>query len=90
MIGTEASLAIEAPAADETAAPMEKVVVYVFVRKNRDGTVVDYHLDKPSVYDLLNEEILALIVQAQLLPPSPEVRGDIVEFVVPVAFSLQR
>jgi len=43
-----------------------------------------------SVYDLLNEEILALIVQAQLLPPSPEVRGDIVEFVVPVAFSLQR
>jgi len=48
LIGTEASLAIEAPAADESAALIAGVVVYVFVRKNRDGTVVDYHLDKPS------------------------------------------
>lgn len=69
----------------------QEAVVYVRVRINRDGTVVDYRLEKPSTHEALNQETLALIARAQPLPPPPmEVTGETVEFVVPVEFFLRK
>ncbi|MGX9462691.1 energy transducer TonB [Shewanella sp. A14] len=69
----------------------QEAVVYVRVSINRDGTVVDYRLEKPSAYNTLNQATMALIARAQPLPSPPkEVTGDIIEFVVPVEFFLKR
>ena len=69
----------------------QEAMVYVRVRINRDGTVVDYRLEQPCPHEPLNQESLALIARAQPLPPPPEeVVGETIEFVVPVEFSLRR
>lgn len=69
----------------------QQAIVYVRVRINRDGTVVDYRLEQPSRYQPLNQESLTLIARAQPLPPPPaDVEGEPVEFVVPVEYSLRR
>ena len=69
----------------------QEAVVYVRVQINRDGTVVDYRLERQSRHEALNQESLALIARAQPLPPPPEaLEGNIVEFVVPIEFSLIR
>ncbi len=68
----------------------EEGVVYVRVKINRDGTLVNYRLDKSCKHEALNKEALAMIARAQPLPPPPtEVEGDTVEFVVPVEFFLR-
>lgn len=69
----------------------QEAVVYVKVKINRDGTVIDHRLEQPSAYEALNQESLALITRAQPFPPPPDdITGDSIEFVVPIAFSLQR
>ena len=69
----------------------QEAIVYVRVSINRDGTVIDYRLERPSTYEALNRETLALIARAQPLPPPPQdTVSDIVEFVVPVEFFLRR
>lgn len=68
-----------------------EAIVYVRITINRDGTVVDYRLETPSAYKILNQETLALIARAQPLPsPPPEVLGETVKFVVPVEFFLKK
>lgn len=65
-------------------------VVYVRVKINRHGNLVEHHLTTLSPYDSLNKETLALIQRAQPLPPPPSyLNGDTVEFIIPVAFSLK-
>lgn len=69
----------------------QEAVVYVHITINRDGTVVDYRLTEPCAYKALNQETLALIARAQPLPPPPpDIKGDTVEFVVPVEFFLRK
>jgi protein TonB len=66
-------------------------VVTVRVRMNRDGSVASYQLESPSAYQALHKETLALIKRAQPLPPPPaQMKGESIEFVVPIVFSLKR
>ena len=68
----------------------QEAVVRVSVKMNRDGSVIEHHLTRLCPYKSLNKETLALIRRAQPLPPPPiEIAGSMVEFVVPVAFSLR-
>lgn len=68
-----------------------EAIVFVRVKINRDGYLIEHRLVRASDYDTLNRETLALISRAQPLPPPPaEVIGDTIEFVVPVAYSLRR
>ncbi len=56
---------------------------------DRQGRVLSFRLDKSSGFTLLDEEVLELIQRAQPVPaPPPEIPGDRIEVLVPVAFSL--
>jgi protein TonB len=69
----------------------QEAVVYVRVKIDREGNVISHWLERPSRYEPLNKEGLALIKRSQPLPPPPEeVEGESIEFVVPVEFSLRR
>jgi periplasmic protein TonB len=58
---------------------------------DRQGRVLSFRLDKSSGFTLLDEEVLELIQRAQPVPaPPPEIPGDRIEVLVPVAFSLKR
>lgn len=68
----------------------QEAVVYVWIKINRDGTVLESRLERPSIYEALNKETLALITRSEPLPPPPEdMKGDTIEFVVPVEFFLK-
>ena len=67
----------------------QEAIVYVRVKINRDGTVINYQLEKNCPYEPLNQATLALIARAQPLPPPPEtITGETIEFVVPVEYFL--
>ncbi len=69
----------------------EEAIILVRVIISRDGMVLNSRLEKPSEFDALNKEALALVARAQPLPaPPPEVKGKTIEFVIPVEFSLRR
>jgi len=56
-----------------------------------EGKVISSRINKSSGFELLDDEVLALIQRAQPVPsPPPEVAGDRIELLVPVAFSLRR
>jgi len=58
---------------------------------DREGKVPASEINKSSGFELLDEEVLALIQRAQPLPaPPPEVTGNRIEMLVPVAFSLRK
>ena len=58
---------------------------------DREGKVLASEINKSSGFELLDEEVLALIQRAQPLPaPPPEVTGNRIEMLVPVAFSLRK
>lgn len=58
---------------------------------DRQGKVLSSQITKSSGFELLDEEVLALIQRAQPVPsPPPEVGGNRIELQVPVAFSLRR
>jgi periplasmic protein TonB len=66
-------------------------VVYLRFAMDRQGRVTSSQINKSSDFELLDDEVLALIQRAQPLPaPPPEVPGAVVDLVVPVAFSLRR
>ncbi|PCJ31305.1 MAG: hypothetical protein COA90_06550 [Gammaproteobacteria bacterium] len=68
----------------------QQAVVYARVVISRTGAVLSYSLDRPSKYKALNKETLALIKRADPLPaPPPEIEGETIEFVVPVAFTIK-
>lgn len=68
-----------------------EAVIYVQVIIDREGRVVQHQLIEASQYKSLNREVLALITRAQPLPVPPAEFGDeVVEFVVPIRFSLKR
>lgn len=69
----------------------QEAVIYVQVTITRNGRVIKHQLEKPSRYKALNREVLSLIVRAQPLPPPPkEMKGETVEILLPVVFSLRR
>jgi protein TonB len=52
---------------------------------------VSSQINKSSGFELLDDEVLALVQRAQPVPsPPPEVTGDRIELLVPVAFSLHK
>jgi len=58
---------------------------------DRESKVISSQINKSSGFELLDDEVLALIQRAQPVPsPPPEVAGDRIELLVPVAFSLRR
>ena len=66
-------------------------VVYLRFAMDRHGRVTSSQINKSSGFELLDDEVLDLIQRAQPLPaPPPEVPGDQISLVVPVAFSLRR
>lgn len=66
-------------------------VSYLRFTMDRDGNVLAKSLERSAGYALLDEETLALIDRAQPLPkPPPEMKGEQLEFVVPVEFFLNR
>jgi protein TonB len=68
-----------------------EAVIYVQVTITRDGQVVKHQLEKASQYKALNREVLSLITRAQPLPPLPkEIKGETLEILLPVVFSLRR
>jgi protein TonB len=66
-------------------------VVYLRFAIDRGGKVLSSQINKSSGFELLDDEVLALIQRAQPVPsPPPEVAGDRIELLVPVAFSLRK
>jgi len=66
-------------------------VAYLRFTIDREGKVISSRINKSSGFELLDDEVLALIQRAQPVPsPPPEVAGDRIELLVPVAFSLRR
>ena len=58
---------------------------------DREGKVLASEINKSSGFELLDEEVLALIQRAQPVPaPPPEVTGNRIEMLVPVSFSLRK
>jgi protein TonB len=58
---------------------------------DRSGKVLSYARARSAGFDMLDEEVLAMIRRAQPLPAlSPEVKDPTVEIVVPVRFMLRR
>jgi periplasmic protein TonB len=69
----------------------EQGVVYLRFAIDRQGRVLSSQINKSSGFELLDDEVLALVQRAQPVPsPPPEVTGDRIELLVPVAFSLRR
>lgn len=57
---------------------------------DREGRLLSVRLEHPCGVDSLDEEALALVDRAQPFPPPPpEIKGDRVELVVPVDFSIR-
>jgi periplasmic protein TonB len=66
-------------------------VVYLRFAIDRRGKVLSSQINRSSGFELLDDEVLALIQRAQPLPSPPaEITGDRIELEVPVAFSLRR
>jgi protein TonB len=58
---------------------------------DRQGNVLSSQINKSSGFELLDNEVLALIERAKPVPaPPPEMGGSRFELQVPVAFSLRR
>lgn len=66
-------------------------VAYLRFAMDREGDVLSASIERSSGYPLLDKETLALIGRAQPLPKPPEgMPGELLEFVVPVEFFLNR
>jgi protein TonB len=64
-------------------------VAYLRFAIDRQGKVLSSQINKSSGFELLDDEVLALVQRAQPMPtPPPEVLGERIDLVVPVAFSL--
>lgn len=58
---------------------------------DRKGDILNARLEKGSDYSVLDNEGLAMLKRAGRVPPPPsEVKGDVIELVVPVRFFLRR
>jgi protein TonB len=58
---------------------------------DRQGKVLSSQINKSSGFELLDDEVLALVQRAQPVPPPPpEISGNRIELQVPVAFTLRR
>lgn len=66
-------------------------VVYLRFTMDREGNVLAKSIEQSAGHPLLDDETLELIDRAQPLPEPPtEMQGEILEFVVPVEFFLNR
>jgi protein TonB len=66
-------------------------VVQVRFTVDRHGAVLSSRIDRGSGYPLLDDETLATVRRASPMPPPPsEIKGDPVDVVVPVEFSLRK
>jgi protein TonB len=66
-------------------------VVYLRFAIDRQGRVLSSRINNSSGFELLDDEVLALVQRAQPLPAPPsEVTGDRIELQVPVSFTLRR
>ena len=64
-------------------------VAYIQFTMDRQGKVLSYRLYRSANSQHLDDEVLALIVRAQPLPPIPADRPEqTLEFIVPVQFNL--
>lgn len=65
-------------------------VTFIRFSMRRDGSVITARMEKSSGYSRLDDESLALLERSQPLPPPPdEVKGETIELVVPIRFSLR-
>ena len=62
-------------------------VVLLHIVLDRDGRVIEAHIQESSGYHLLDDAALAMLKRAQPLPPIPDdIREERLRFVVPVQF----
>lgn len=62
-------------------------VVLLHIVLDRDGRVIEAHIQESSGYRLLDDAALAMLKRAQPLPPIPDdIREERLRFVVPVQF----
>lgn len=63
---------------------------FLFFVIDRQGQVLESHLERSSGHRLLDEEVLAMVARAARLPPPPaELARASIALVVPVAFTLR-
>lgn len=68
----------------------EQGTVMLYFVMNRNGQILDYHVQKSSGYRLLDREVSALIERAQPLPAiPPEMQQSRLALVVPIQFVLR-
>jgi len=71
-------------------AKREQGIVHVRFTMDRRGNVVAASVEKPSLFATLDIEGVEMLARAQPLPaPPPEMKGDTIEMIVPVEFSLK-
>jgi len=69
----------------------QKGVVYLRFAIDRQGKVLSSQINKSSGFELLDDEVLALVQRVQPVPsPPPDIAGDRIELLVPVVFSLRK
>lgn len=65
-------------------------IAYVFFVVDGQGRVLESRLERSSGFELLDEEVLAMVARADPVPPiPPEMNKQSLALVLPVAFALQ-
>jgi protein TonB len=64
-------------------------MVLLYVEMDHEGRVYNYRIHQSSGHGPLDDEVLALILRAEPLPPPPEVEGERIKLLVPVEFFLK-
>lgn len=64
-------------------------IVLVRFTMDRKGNVSNVVIHEPSAFEALNQEGIAVLLRASFPAPPPELKGDAIEMILPVKFSLR-
>jgi protein TonB len=62
----------------------------LYLEMDRQGRVIEFELRRSSGFRILDQEVVQLLHRAEPLPvPPPEIKGERIQFIVPINFSLR-